>query len=196
MKLYILRHEDRTMDATLFSPLTENGLHASIKLIEILNGQEIDYIYSSPFIRTLQTIHPYTKFKKLKINIEHSLSEIQHPHIIPEKSFTISLPKYIAKSFNYNKKYTSLLNPINHNYPEDEESVNIRVKAFISKIMNEHLDTKYNIILVTHQIICNAILKIATKKNSDISIDITNNYMKGGLTCVFDTDKWVYKKIN
>ena len=164
MKLYILRHEDRTMDATLFSPLTENGLHASIKLIEILNGQEIDYIYSSPFIRTLQTIHPYTKFKKLKINIEHSLSEIQHPHIIPEKSFTISLPKYIAKSFNYNKKYTSLLNPINHNYPEDEESVNIRVKAFISKIMNEHLDTKYNIILVTHQIICNAILKIATKK--------------------------------
>ena len=34
MKIFILRHEDRTMDGTFFSPLTQDGLDKSIKLIE------------------------------------------------------------------------------------------------------------------------------------------------------------------
>ena len=37
MRLYILRHEDRTMDASFFSPLTKEGLDNSVKLIDILN---------------------------------------------------------------------------------------------------------------------------------------------------------------
>jgi 2,3-bisphosphoglycerate-dependent phosphoglycerate mutase len=90
MKIYILRHEDRTMDGTFFSPLTQDGLDNAVKLIELLNKYNIDCIYSSPFIRTLQTVYPYAKSKGLKINADHSLSEIQHPHIIPVKSFQIT----------------------------------------------------------------------------------------------------------
>ena len=36
MKIYILRHEDRTMDLTFFSPLTKNGLEKSINLISYI----------------------------------------------------------------------------------------------------------------------------------------------------------------
>jgi broad specificity phosphatase PhoE len=196
MKIYILRHEDRTMDGTFFSPLTQDGLDNSIKLIEILNKCNIDVIYSSPFIRTLQTVLPYSKSKGIKINIEHSLSEIQHPHLIPIKSYQINLPIYIAEQFNYNPNYASCLNPVNHNYPEDEKSVNNRVKIFITKMITEMAESKHNILIVSHQIVCNYLLKLATKKTKGINIESTYNYPKGGITKIFDTDTWGFEPIN
>ena len=35
MKIFILRHEERTIDATFFSPLTENGLIAGMKDLQM-----------------------------------------------------------------------------------------------------------------------------------------------------------------
>ena len=196
MKIYILRHEDRTGDATLFSPLTKEGLENSVKLIDKLMELEIDIIYSSPFIRTLQTVHPYAKRKNKRINLEYALAEIQHPHIIPKKSYQVSLPLYIAESFNYNPKYTSTLEPENHKYPEDHKSVSSRVKKFLNKIINNHLNSRANILLVTHQVVCNAILKISTKDILDTPIDYIYDYPRGGLTKIFDKDDWVFKPIN
>jgi broad specificity phosphatase PhoE len=196
MKIFILRHEDRTMDGTFFSPLTQDGLNNSIKLIDILNKNSIDLIYSSPFIRTLQTVYPYAKYKNLKINIEHSLSEIQHPHLIPVKSYSINLPIYIAEQFNYNPNYTSLLDPQYHNYPEDDKSVINRVKKFITKLMSDMLDTNYNILIVSHQIVCNSILKLSTKKDKNIKIELSDNYPRGALTKIFDTDEFIFEPIN
>ena len=66
MKIYLLRHEDRTMDLTFFSPLTKNGLENSVELIKHLEKEKIDTIYSSPYIRTLQTIYPYSKKYNIK----------------------------------------------------------------------------------------------------------------------------------
>ena len=196
MEIYIIRHEDRTMDASFFAPLTKEGLDKSIELINILQKEKIDKIYSSPFIRTLQTIHPYAKSIDKKINLEYSLSEIQHPHIIPEKSYQITLPIYIAESFNYNMKYVSLLNPKDHNFPEDDKSVEKRVKIFLKKLITDNINSNNKIILVTHQIVCNIILKIVTKDNSDVKIDTTYNYTKGNLTKIFANNKWIFKPIN
>ena len=195
MKIYILRHEDRTMDATFFSPLTREGLDNSIKLIELLTKHKIDKIYSSPFIRTLQTVTPYCKSSNLPINIDYSLSEIQHPHIIPEKSYQITLPLYLAESFNCNPKYTSLFNPVDHVYPETDVHVKKRVKRFMSKLLTDELKSNYNVLIVTHQVVCNIILKYATCK-TDLKIEITNTYPKGALTQIFDKDKWMCEPIN
>jgi broad specificity phosphatase PhoE len=196
MKIYILRHEDRTMDGTFFSPLTQEGLDNSIKLIEILNKCNIDVIFSSPFIRTLQTVLPYSKSRNVKINLEHSLAEIQHPHLIPLKSYQINLPLYIAEQFNYNPNYSSYLDPSNHVYPEDEKLVSARVKKFISKVLKDMMDGKHNILIVTHQIVCNCLLKIATKKMAGINIDYTYNYPRGAVTKIFDGTEWVFEPIN
>ena len=196
MKIYILRHEDSTMDSTMFSPLTKDGLNHSIKIIKILKEEDIDKIYSSPFIRALQTIYPYAKKSNQIINIDYSLSEIQHPIVIPERSYQITLPQYIAESFNVNMEYTSTMPPTEYSYPEDDKKVEQRVKKFISKIVTDMLDTKYNILIVTHQLICNIIIKLATKNNKNINIDSTYNYMKGGLTRVFYKDRWVFEPIN
>ena len=196
MKLYILRHEDRTQDATFFSPLTEDGLENSEKLIELLKELNINLIYSSPFIRTLQTIHPYAKYKNLKINIDYSLSELQHPDLIPPNSYQVTLPKYIAKDFNYNKIYESLIQPTQFKYPEDEQAMMKRVKKILTKILTNHKGDE-NIIIVTHQGICNMILKIVGKaiKNERLK-KFKFKYSTGKVTKVFDTDKWVFKNIN
>jgi 2,3-bisphosphoglycerate-dependent phosphoglycerate mutase len=196
MKIYILRHEDRTMDATFFSPLTKEGLDSSVKLIEVLKKEGIDKIYSSPFIRTLQTIYPYSKTIDKKINIDYSLSEIQHPHIIPEKSYQVTLPLYLSESFNCNDKYTSLFNPTDYSYPENEKVVEKRVKRFINKIITDEFKSDHNIVIVTHQIVCNILLQLANKLNKDIHIDSAYNYPKGGLTQILDKKKWIYKPIN
>jgi 2,3-bisphosphoglycerate-dependent phosphoglycerate mutase len=196
MKLYILRHEDRTQDATFFSPLTKNGLENSEKLIELLKELKINLIYSSPFIRTLQTIRPYAKYKNLKINIDYSLSELQHPDLIPPNSYQVTLPKYIAEDFNYNSIYESLIKPTEFQYPEDEQAMMKRVKKILTKILTNHKNDE-NIIIVTHQGICNLILKIVGKAiNKEKLKKLKFKYCTGKVTKIFHDDKWVFKNIN
>ena len=128
MKIYILRHEDRTSDCSFFSPLTELGLNNSNKLISVLEKLNIDIIFSSPFIRTLLTVKPYVLTHNKYINIEYGLSEIHHEDIISKKSVGMLLPEYIAKSFNYNCNYKSIIGYANIKYPEKYNDVVRRIK--------------------------------------------------------------------
>ena len=197
MKLYILRHEDRTQDATFFSPLTKDGLENSEKLIELLKELDINIIFSSPFIRTLQTINPYAKFKNLKINIDYGLSELQHPDLIPPNSYQVTLPKYIAKDFNYNPNYETTMMPTKFSYPEEEKDMMKRIKTILTKILTNYTNLNENIIIVTHQGICNLILKIVGKSLNDEQLKkLKFKYPTGGLTKIFDTENWVFKNIN
>lgn len=198
MIIYIIRHEDRTQDATMFSPLTELGLENSVKLIETINDIKINKIYSSPFIRTLQTIHPFSKKYDIKINIDYALSELQHPDLIPPNSFKVFLPKYLGESFNYNEKYTSSIQPTEYTFPEKGDDLKKRVKKFISKIINNNSKTEDKILLSTHQGVCNYILKLISK-HGDTKLQNINSkykYPKGGITKVFDKNKWVFEPIN
>ena len=70
MKIYILRHEDRTQDCTFFSPLTELGLHNSKKLVDVLKlysnihkaKKRISWIPRIKFLKGLtKTINFYKK---------------------------------------------------------------------------------------------------------------------------------------
>ena len=197
MKLYILSHEDRTQDATFFSPLTKQGLENATKLIEDLEKVEISHIYSSPYIRTLQTVHPYCKKHDLKIKLEYGLGEINHEDIIPKKSYQIRLPEYIAELFNYESKYNEKFAPEEFSYPENENNVYKRVRDILKYIISIHNTTNDNIVLVTHQVVCKIILRIVKnygvlKPNKEDLL----SYPKGGLTEVFDNTYWVFKPIN
>ena len=196
MKIFILRHEDRTQDATFFSPLTSTGLDNSMNLVKVLKKYNINKIYSSPFIRTLQTITPYSKKYDVKINLEYSLSEIQHPHIIPENSHQVRLPTYMAETFNYNAKYKSFLDPTQYKYPEDSKKVSTRVRKFLNHLFNNKLMKDDNILLVTHQAVCNELLKISTKELKEINISSDYKYPKGALSLLFDKEEWLFEPLN
>jgi 2,3-bisphosphoglycerate-dependent phosphoglycerate mutase len=194
MKLYILRHEDRTNDCSFFSPLTKIGLENSKKLTKHLKEHKIDLIFSSPFIRTLQTIDPYVTENNLKINIEYGLSEIHNEDIISKKSVGLVLPEYLAEIFNHNPSYESRIKHNEITYPENIIHVKKRIKRVLKKIFNEYYNSEYNIILVTHQSLCCTILNIVNK-HQKIDEKIINNYNKGHLALVFDNE-WIYKPIN
>lgn len=187
MKIYLLRHEDRTMDKTMFSPLTSEGLNNSQKLKKLLDEIKIDTIYSSPYLRTLQTIYPYSSSKNLEIKVDYSLSEINYPKMIPEDSYQVRMPEYLLEMFNGRDK--SILQPEDFKYPEGKEDVKKRVKVFLKMLLEQNKDKNKNIIICTHQIIINIILEIANIKKED-------NYPTGGLSKIFDVKVWKYEKLN
>ena len=196
MKIYILRHEDRTQDCSFFAPLTRLGLDNSVKLITDLEKLDIDKIYCSPFIRTLQTVYPFSKDKEKLINLEYSLCEIHHEDIIPKKAVGIYLPEYLAESFNYNSEYKTYLVPTEIKYPENDKDVKIRTKRFLRKIIEDYSTEDISILLVTHQPICNAIIKLVNKHSSEFKEKLnTKDYEKGKITLVFNNG-WTYKSIN
>jgi 2,3-bisphosphoglycerate-dependent phosphoglycerate mutase len=197
MKIYLLRHEDRTMDLTFFSPLTKNGLDNSKNLIKFLEKEKINSIYSSPYIRTLQTIYPYAKKYNLETKLEYSLTELYQEENIPKKSYQITLPEYISDSFNYDKDYNSLIIPNNINFPEDLKDFNKRIKNFLKNIIKDNYSTDKNILLVTHQGVIDLILFTIMRKNGDVSSNLGDKvYPKGGLTKIFEDFDWVIDKIN
>ena len=76
MKIYLLRHEKRSMlNPTFYSPLLVEGLEDANKLKYLLDKENINLIFSSPFKRVLQTIKPFCDMKKTNVNIEYSLYE-------------------------------------------------------------------------------------------------------------------------
>jgi len=197
MKIFILRHEDRTQDATFFSPLTKAGLENSIKLIPVLENLNIKYVYSSPFIRTLQTIYPYLKNSNTNVKIDYGLSEIKHEDFIPKCSHATRLPEYMNENFLVDPNYKGSIEAEDIKYPEKEIDVQKRLKAFLKNIISNHLNTDDNILIVTHQIVCNIILKIIYKYGTNKPpIDVINNYSKGAVSLVFDNLEWTFKPIN
>jgi broad specificity phosphatase PhoE len=196
MKIYILRHEDRTQDCSFFSPLTQDGLDNAQKLISKLTELKINLIFSSPFIRTLQTIYPYVKNTKQNINLEYGLSELHHPDIIPSKAVGISLPEYLSINFNYNPNYKTIVKPTDIIYPEQYLHVLPRVKKVLKDIIMKYYNTDLNIILVTHHSICKCILNIVNQHSKEyknkVPIEILNNYNTGVLCLVYNNE-WVYK---
>ena len=197
MKIYVLRHEDRTMDLTFFSPLTENGLENSVELIKYLEKEKIDCIYASPYIRTLQTIYPYSKKNDIKIKLDYSLVELYQEDNIPKKSYQITLPEYICESFNYDKDYNSLIIPNDVNFPENINDFSKRIRNFLRNLIRYNYNSNKNIVLVTHQGVIELILNSIYKRNKNIdNILGDNKYPKGGLTKIFEDNDWNLKKIN
>ena len=195
MKIYILRHEDRTEDATFFSPLTEKGLNNANNLIDYLEKLGITKIYCSPYIRTMQTIYPFAKKNNFKLNLDYGLIEIQHPTIIPPKSVNIELPSYIAKQFIFNENYTSSIKASEIIYPEDTHALKLRTQKFIKHIITKFYKTNETILIVTHQGLCKVILSIIDKFEK-VNSDLIENYPLGKISLIFKGTEWTYKKVN
>ncbi len=204
MKIYILRHEDRTQDCSFFAPLTKKGLENSTKLIDYLKKHKINKVYCSPFIRTLQTVYPFVKETNskdpdFKINLEYGLVELHHEDLIPKKAVGISLPEYLAESFCCNLDYKTIIKPTEIVYPEKDKDVCLRVKRLLKKIIEEHVETDINILLVSHQSVCAEVLKIVNRGSTELECKleptIITNYEKGKISLVYDNG-WTYKPVN
>lgn len=173
MKLIILRHGERPKSSLFFTPLTDKGIENAKKIKDVL-PENIDIIYSSPFLRTLQTIYPYCKKYNKKINAENAFYEFcQKPDFYFEnyRHWISEYEKF--QHFNYlldiiNKDYQSKVFVSNIKFPENELNLRNRVFPFIYNLCNKYKNTNKTILIVTHMSICNFIKKVF---NKNIKID-------------------------
>lgn len=175
MKIYTLRHENRHSNITCDTSLNQYGMqNADTQVIEKLNQLNIHTIYSSSFLRCLQTITPYlNSFKKVSknsvvntspkkrkpvLNIEYGFCEYLMPSYFNKESKLITSNSYydyynLAKS---NPKYRPVYTEekLRSCIPETEKQMKNRVQNTLNTIIKNHKlnsNLKYkNILIVSH----------------------------------------------
>jgi len=135
------------------SPLTVNGENQSAyvgrKLASL--GIKIDYCYSSPAYRSVQTANKILESqgrRNVPINIEPGLFEC--PAWYAGQPLTFIPPAYLAqdKKFNVNPKYAPVYDSINPY--EDEKNYYRRSRRLIRQIIQDHKATGGTILLSGH----------------------------------------------
>lgn len=180
MKIILLRHEERGIDIGFLSNLTENGIIKSFSnLPKKLKKLKIDLIFSSPFIRTLQTIFPYCNKYKKNVNIEYGLYEYLHnPYFLLFQWYYTedNIEDMNLKSI-ININYTSIIEKKDFKVLEDEENLGFRIKKFISYLFNEYPNK--TILIVSHKGVINKIKDIYLKKT-----DLNDNFEMGNFETI------------
>lgn len=77
---YVVRHA-KAGSRSLWSgddrrrPLTKKGLKQAEDLVEVFAGLDIGGVFSSPFLRCMQTVEPLAEARKLRVRSESGLAE-------------------------------------------------------------------------------------------------------------------------
>jgi len=177
MKLFILRHCERNIkDNSFESPLTDKGHINAEYLSEIINYHNITKVYSSPFLRAIQTGSYFSKKYKKKINIDYSLCEFE----FEEEKKIKSLNNFIVYNDWLEKYDLNMENMILDKFIEDE-SIDIcmkRVYNFLNYLENEYNNKDENILIISHQSIVNLIICIINKTYKNLE-DLDKYYPMG-----------------
>jgi len=166
MKLYFLRHELRPLnDSTFLTELFDIGKENSEKKIKpILDSLNIDKIYCSPFIRVLQTIHPFAKKHNIQPSCDYCLAET-----VTEKNFIVkpdmTLSENQTKEFNVNKFHESLFDKKKLVYPESDKQIEERVNIFCKYLEERYGPSNTTILIASHMDIVNLCLGYFSKQN-------------------------------
>lgn len=132
-KIYIVRHCKATGQSSE-SQLTEEGFIQANRLMDFLNNKEIDRIISSPFIRAVQTIEPFAKRKKIKIEMDNRLTE----RVLSSIYFSDWMDKLEATFNDMDLKY------------EDGESSNEAMNRIVEVVNDVVASHSKNTIIVAH----------------------------------------------
>lgn len=179
MKIYFLRHEHRNPHDVLFrSELNSEGKAISTTLLQnFLNFLNIDEIYCSPFIRTMQTVTPYINEYKpnMKINVDYSLSEcIHHDRFKKTENQLFDLKPEDYLRYPINREYDSLIDKSVLFYKEEEEDLIRRLTPFSNYIKKIYGHTDKTILICSHMSTTNVLINCFynTKRSMDSDYEV------------------------
>jgi broad specificity phosphatase PhoE len=181
MKIYILRHEERYDCPKFYTQLTSIGLKNSELLKGILDKENINLIFSSPFPRVLQTIKPYCDFKNMNqsVCIDYSLYETMYDPCFTSAEYPITLNKNDKEYYLMDPNYNSTIPLNNITCPESERNVETRITIFVTQLIEKYKNTNINILLASH---ASTLAPLVT--------NLTNTlYPLGGITKIYDNKK-------
>jgi broad specificity phosphatase PhoE len=126
-------------------PLSSEGFDRAISLAQEFRQVSIDRIYTSPFLRTIQTADPLARLLQLPIRLEWGLCEwlCQYwtsgfPETNPAEDLMQCYP-------NIDVSYQSLVMPC---YPETAEELDARILNIAYKLMQGNCQ---NILAIAHK---------------------------------------------
>lgn len=127
-------------------PLSEDGKIQAQKLANRLKLENIKHIFSSPFLRTIETAYPIAEALNLSIKLEAGLSEWLNPHWMNESPETHPLDWLMTHYPRIDSSYQSKIIP---QYPETEITLSQRVGLTIIELINHFSE---DILLISHSL--------------------------------------------
>jgi broad specificity phosphatase PhoE len=197
MKIYFLRHEKRPQEQTFEISLTEEGHQNAQKLIPLLDSLSIQQIYSSPFIRCLETLLPFCKSNGKNINVENSLYEFVTERLFTHSNYNQSLTPFQKSNYLVNQDYTSFFNIENLLFPQTEEFMEERMYAFLNHLINQYQNQEISILLCGHKKIVDKIYTLYLKEQNSSNENMNKfQYPMGGVSLVYENNTYCYQPLN
>lgn len=179
MPIYFLRHEKRDMsNPTFHTNLTAEGHQGAQKLKTLLSDLKITKVYSSPFIRCLQTVKPFVEDHKLNVCVDWGIQEFFFHHAFNSHNYT-ELSDQEKIFYRVDSKYKSSMKPNVLRYQEMNDDFVRRVTEFFIKLKIENQSSDENILVCTHMGVVNVLLSLFKVKREFRSL-----YMMGRVSKV------------
>ncbi len=194
MKIYLVRHGQSegnkyNLTQTSETPLSKEGIKQSQKVAKRIKSLSIDFIYSSPFVRTKQTAEIISKETGIQIEYWQALHEVLHPSEIwdkPKEDSEVKRVQALVRE-NYYKgdwKYS------------DEETPNELIKratGILNHLLEQH--EGQNVLCVTHGALMKTLTALAV-----LGLELTPKNLlhfrhhtwdeNTGITVIEHTDKY------
>ncbi|XDE61893.1 histidine phosphatase family protein [Arthrospira platensis BEA 1257B] len=152
--LWIARHGDRQdhADSNWYRsssnpfdpPLSAKGEKQAIALVQRLGGEKINYIFASPFLRTVATAHAVAEVLDLPVQLEPGLGEFLSGYSFPYLPKMRSSSELKADFPRINLNYES---PQGWQYPETWSMAQQRMTSTIQRLTTQYPE---NLVLVGH----------------------------------------------
>jgi broad specificity phosphatase PhoE len=143
--LWLVRHEHRLdfdrpewFDTARYRydpPLADRGVDRAKLLAAKLTEVSIDKIYTSPFLRTIQTADPIARSVRLPIRLEWGLCEWLCKDWTTELPETTPVDELVRSHPNIDLAYRSLVTP---HYPETMEELDTRINNIADKLITDN----------------------------------------------------------
>lgn len=151
-KIFLVRHGQRedfenptwpeTAERPFDTPLSTTGFRQAVDVGRALTGQGIGAIYSSPFLRALQTADAIAEALQLPIRVEPGVSEWWNPAWIQGPPALLGAKEMIRMFPRIDRSYQPVIYP---EYPEYDETREVRSRvwqvlyAIVNRVPAEHV---------------------------------------------------------
>ncbi len=168
--IWLVRHAHRLdfiqpewFDTAVFPydpPLSALGWQQSFELVARLRNSHIQQIFTSPYLRTIQTADPVARSLGLSIRVENGLREWLHPEWSLSLPNTLPTALLIKNGLLIDETYQS---QVSATYPETLEELQSRSREVAKKIALQSLN---NVLIVAHKHTLSGIAQALTGNHS------------------------------
>jgi broad specificity phosphatase PhoE len=161
-------------------PLSALGWQQSLELIPRLKNSHIQQVFTSPYLRAVQTAYPIAQSLGLLIQVEDGLKEWLNPDWSTSLPKTSPIETLIAQGFPVDVTYESQLLPT---YPETIAELKSRADIVARKII---IQLGNSLLIVAHK---HTLTAIAESLTGDTAIASSFDFAPAGVMVLTTTNR-------